>query len=54
MSTIIIGGGGGHAAIDRAVAASPKMDPNQLRFCQALIDLLARELNCVCDEVEQA
>lgn len=53
MSVIIIGGGGGKAAIDRAVAASPKMNSHEVSFCQMLIDMLERELNEVCEAAEQ-
>jgi hypothetical protein len=37
MSTIIIGGGGGHSAIDKLVGISPDMTAEQRAAAEALI-----------------
>lgn len=53
MSTIIIGGGGGHAAIDRAIQLGPKMTANEMANAVKLETEFAKALNKISDAVER-
>ena len=51
MSTIIIGGGGGKAAIDRLVAASGQMNADERTAWESLLSNFAKLLNIYVDMV---
>lgn len=53
MSVIIIIGGGGKAAIDRAVALSARMTPEEVKAGQKIVDNLRKALYKLCDDVEK-
>jgi hypothetical protein len=53
MSTIIIGGGGGHAAIDRAVALGPKMTTEEMAKAARAEQQFVATLNKILDAVEK-
>ena len=53
MSTIIIGGGGGHAAIDKLVGISPDMTAAQHAAAEALIAKFVHDVEMLVAAVAQ-
>ena len=51
MSTVIIGGGGGRAAIDRLQEASTRMSSDQRQRAEQLLQDFIASVAALCDEV---
>ena len=53
MSTIVIGGGGGHAAVDKLVGISPDMTAEQRAAAEALIAKFVHDVEMLVVAVAQ-
>lgn len=52
MSVVVIGTGGGHAALERLQLVSARMAPTERAVAQRFVDIFTRTIHEMCDDID--